>query len=59
MAIDRVNDWVRCLENCGVQSKAMTLVGIKKTEPKLLAAVLKGLKLSTALDVVNFLGDEK
>ncbi len=42
-----------------MQSKAMTFVGIKKTEPKLLPAVLKGLKLSTALDVVNFLGDEK
>ena len=56
---NRVEDWVRCLENCGVQSKAMTLVGIKKTEPKLLPNVLKGLKLSTALDVVNFLGAEK
>ena len=57
--MNRVEDWVRCLQNCGVQSKAMTLVGIKKTEPKLLPSVLKGLKLSTALYVVNFLGEEK
>lgn len=56
---ERVEEWVRCLKNCGVNSKAMTLVGIKKTEPKLLPSVLKSLKLSTALDVVNFLGEEK
>ena len=57
--MNRVEDWTRCVENCGTQSKVLTLLHIKKTEPKLLSAVLKALKLSTALDVVNFLGDEK
>jgi hypothetical protein len=57
--MSRVEDWTRCVENCGTQSKVLTLLHIKKTEPKLLSAVLKALKLSTALDVVNFLGAEK
>lgn len=56
---ERVEEWVRCLKNCGVNSKAVTLVHIKKTEPKLLQSVLKSLKLSTALDFINFLGEEK
>lgn len=53
---ERVQEWVRCLNNCDTyNSKGANLKYIHDHEPKLEAAILKAMKLKTPEDLVEWI----